>query len=255
MKAVGHRRAAGAFTLTELLVVIAILALLAAAGLPALCRTEAPVKLVRCMNNCRQLAAATLLYRNDYNDAYPFGTRFQSILQRTAWPMQLLPYLGATSNAQPTVFLCPTETATAGTWPIQLHYAANRMLSSDTSARDTPVRGAQVRNPTIYWLFMDKSPYDFASMTPGGLATALGMWNSPPGSPPYRRHSGGWTTAAADGHGEWLRASPCQPGRPSPSYFGELGDCSDGNNPASTWLHNGPWRIKLYCRENQTGFE
>ena len=34
----------------------------------------------------------------------------------------------------------------------------------------------------------------------------------------------------------------------------ELGDCSGGNNPASSWLDNGPRPIKLYFRYNVQGF-
>jgi prepilin-type N-terminal cleavage/methylation domain-containing protein len=247
-----------AFTLTELLVVVAILSLLVATRLPALCRIKAPAQFSRCMNNCRQLATATLVYRSDNNDAYPFGTRFQSILQPTVWPMQLLAYLGANTNVQPAVFLCPGERSTTSLGALKLHYQANAMLVSSTSNRDTPIRGAQVRKPTIYWLFMEKGPSEMIDIKPGGLANpTLACWNSPPGCPQYRRHSGGWIAAAADGHGEWLQPPPYQPGRPPPSNFNELGDCSDGSNPASTWNDNPPpvRRIKLYCREHVAGFQ
>jgi prepilin-type processing-associated H-X9-DG protein len=254
-----HSRHPGAlaFTLTELLAVVGVLGLLVLTGLPALCRTQAPVNLARCMNNCRQLAAAALLYRADNGDGYPLGTRFQSILQPTAWPMQLLPYLGATTNVQPLAFICPSESGTNSASALQLHYQGNRMLLGETSDRDSPLRGAQVRKPAIYWLFMEKGPWDIIDVRPGGLANPiLAGWNVPPGNASYRRHSGGATAAAADGHAEWLRMPPYQPGRPAPQGFPELGDCADGHNPASSWSDGEPFgmRIKLYSRYSQAGF-
>jgi hypothetical protein len=62
------------------------------------------------------------------------------------------------------------------------------------------------------------------------------------------------TATAADGHAEWIRTPPYQPGGQGPVNFNELGDCSNGMNPGSTWLDNGPRPIKLYCRYNQQGF-
>ncbi len=123
--------------------------------------------------------------------------------------------------------------------------------------RDTPIRGAQVRNPAIYWMFMEKGPWDFANVRPGGLSIVLMSWNSPPGSPQYRRHSGGLTATAADGHAEWLRVPPYEPGRPAPQNFMELGDCSNGGYVSSSWNDNTPpaRRIKLYCRESQAGWQ
>lgn len=256
--------AAAAFTLTELLVLIGVLALLVAMRLPALCRARMPVHLLQCMSNCRQLAQAVLLYRADNHDACPFGNRVYgagtnacSIVDPTGWPMQTRRYLGPQPGSQPPVWLCPSEEAIADNWPLQLHYQANRVILSDTNDRDTPILGAQVRNPAIYWLFLEKGPWDYASVRPGGLANpVLPSWNYPPGWPQYRRHSGGMTAAAADGHVEWLRTPPYQPGRPPPQNFGELGDCANGERSPSTWIDEwlSGYTRKLYCRYSIRGF-
>jgi prepilin-type processing-associated H-X9-DG protein len=246
------------FTLTELLVLIGVLALVLAVQLPALCRTKAPVNLARCLGNCRQIGQAALLYRNDYADNFPYGSRVTSgyqVTDQTGWPMLLLQYMGGYKQVQPQVYLCPSESGVADGWAFQLHYQANRMLLSDSNATDRAVSSAKVRNPARYWMVMEKGPWDFANVRPGGLANpGLAAWNVSPGNPQYRRHSGGMTAAAADGHAEWLRTPPYQPGRAAPSNFGELGDCS-GSISLGVWRDDtSPWQIKLYCREQTAGW-
>jgi prepilin-type processing-associated H-X9-DG protein len=260
----GDRHGAPAFTLAELLVVIGIFVLLAAARLPALCAAKAPSQLTQCLNNCRQIGVAALLYRGDNNDAYPYGHRVMGwgtgdggILDPMGWPMSLGRYLGITAGStnQPKVYLCPSEKGLAAGWGIQLHYQGNRMLLSDVDDRDQPIRGRQMRKTSNIWMIMEKGPSDFVSIRPGGLANpVLIAWNVSPGYQQYRRHGGGMSTAAADGHVEWLRTPPYQPRRQAPTGFLELGDCVNGQNPASSWLDD-VRLVKLYCRYAQGSSE
>jgi hypothetical protein len=246
----GHR-SARAFTLTELLVLMGVLAVLVAVRLPAMCRAETPVQLLQCLSNCRQIGAAVLLYRSDYGDAFPFGHRVSygtQVTDSSGWPMLLLRYLGGYKNAQPKVYVCPSETGFAGNWVFQLHYQANRYLISDLDDRDTATCGGQVQRPESVWLFIEKGPWDFASVRPGGLLNpVLATWNVPPGCPQYRRHSGGMTATAADGHADWLRVPPYQPGRAAPASFWELGMGST-SYPGGGWDDDSPpIAVKLYA--------
>jgi len=60
-----------AFTLIELLVVVAIIAILAAVLFPAYTRARESARVANCMSNIRQLALATMLYLQDYDERFP----------------------------------------------------------------------------------------------------------------------------------------------------------------------------------------
>jgi len=255
----GCSSAPSAFTLIELLVVIAIIAILAAMLLPALAKAKSKAHRTSCMNNCKQTGLASLMYRDDFNDAYPFGNRCRgpgtgdkSVLDPYAWPLELLQYMGGYhSTNQPAMFICPAERRDpVPGWEFQVHIQSSRHLLSDTDDLPKPITGAMVKKTSIYWMFIEKDPGGFCNIRSGGLENpVLAAWNYPPGSIGYRRHDGGMTSTAADGHAEWLRTPPYQPGRPPPSDFGQLGDCAEVPNPAAhgIWRNNRP-DTKLWTR-------
>jgi len=68
----GRRRPQGrGFTLIELLVVIAIIAILAAILFPVFARAREQARKTTCASNMKQIATATLMYAQDYDELFP----------------------------------------------------------------------------------------------------------------------------------------------------------------------------------------
>jgi prepilin-type N-terminal cleavage/methylation domain-containing protein/prepilin-type processing-associated H-X9-DG protein len=60
-----------AFTLIELLVVIAIIAILAAILFPVFAQAREKARQATCISNLKQMASATLMYAQDYDESFP----------------------------------------------------------------------------------------------------------------------------------------------------------------------------------------
>jgi prepilin-type N-terminal cleavage/methylation domain-containing protein len=174
------------FTLIELLVVIAIIAILAGMLLPALSKAKAKGKMVNCLNNNRQLAMATMIYKDDHDDRFPYGIRVNlpaEYLDPAGWIAQLVPYLKVPTNAQPKAFLCtadPTPAPPAGA-PFAVHYRANgHVFRDDQLGGANPVgvlRAIQIQSPASVNMHTEKD-------SGNGLSRRQAQFDTPAGSPP-----------------------------------------------------------------------
>ena len=68
-----HRNRRTGFTLIELLVVIAIIAILAAILFPVFAQAREKARQSVCISNNKQVAVATLMYSQDYDELYPMA--------------------------------------------------------------------------------------------------------------------------------------------------------------------------------------
>jgi len=95
-----HRNA---FTLIELLVVIAIIAILAAILFPVFAQAREKARQTSCLSNHKQYALATLMYIQDYDEAFPYSAYMSGSCVSTFY-LEVNPYV---KNKQ--ITQCPSE--------------------------------------------------------------------------------------------------------------------------------------------------
>jgi prepilin-type N-terminal cleavage/methylation domain-containing protein len=126
-----------AFTLIELLVVIAIIAILAAILFPVFAQAKNAAKGAQSLSNVKQIATASLMYANDYDDLFvsSYASPSNSDGWQQSWVMLTLPYMksyGIVKDPDDNVRL-----STAFDSGPKVSYVANGLLAGDCGGSGT----------------------------------------------------------------------------------------------------------------------
>ena len=145
------------FTLIELLVVIAIIAILAAILFPVFARAREKARQTSCLSNVKQIALATLMYAEDYDETYP------PALIETGGGLYVIPQLLHPYIRNQQIWICPSDrqgsvetSSVAATWDIS--YSCNTWLMKfvvpSVGVITPPLGLGEVNNPAecpIFW--------------------------------------------------------------------------------------------------------
>lgn len=232
-----------AFTLIELLVVIAIIAILAAILFPIFAQAREKARQTTCASNLKQILAGTLLYVQDYDEAFPQANlKLPGVTSNTSWMYQVDPYVksgiptGGLGQNPWLVFACPDFVSTdkgsnppANSYIINQNLApANATLATNASPALPPVAPSSlgdIQYPSQTVLFAEGEGLRFFT---DGNDTGVGdgrNLNEPSAASTHAqlfdanmvwviaraRHSGGSNYGFPDGHVKWFAA-------PVPNY-------------------------------------
>jgi prepilin-type N-terminal cleavage/methylation domain-containing protein/prepilin-type processing-associated H-X9-DG protein len=192
-----------AFTLIELLVVIAIISILAAILFPVFAQAREKARQTSCSSNLKQIALATLMYAQDYDDTLPlysYNTLTYWVGGRDAVGQPLdktrgliYPYI---KNGD--VQKCPSYVG--GSHLGGLGYGINRLIVL-TGLMNDPAPLAALSHPTDTLLLGDAGIKDFPTVGEVGETILLDPPSAWAGYPSVDfRHTGFVNLAYVDGH-------------------------------------------------------
>jgi len=258
----GCKRHRMGFTLIELLVVIAVIAVLMSILMPALNRAREQGRRTGCLNNCKQLVLAWIMYADENDDKLVNGDSGEYSIHpnETRWVLMdwatnytvcqkkeairkgaLFPYTNTLS-----VYKCSTVGKNANMTlvsDVQRTYSCSDAMNCkdwpDMKAEMIKKR-SKIEDPTFRIVFVDDG---------GTNPSALGGWTVYTNQtkwwdPPPVRHGDGTNYGFADGHSEyhkWEDQRTIEFGKKvPPTAFSE----SQPGNPDLYWAARAMWGTK-----------
>lgn len=244
-----------AFTLIELLVVIAIIAILAAILFPVFAQAREKARAISCLSNLKQIALATLMYSQDYDEKYfsGWGSGGGPEPGLIVWRVQMLPYVKMGGRVPtttddvydptiPTVplFQCPDTTYMAKT---SYGYNLNEMCNSWSECQFCGKSQSAINSPAQLVMFADAAELgDSAANDPAfhdgdGSCDRGNIANDPATCGPYRFDPTKWKPDSGGDSGHW---ASCDTNLSVP-----------GSGPDSDWEQNGA-RRPYFVHSNRT---
>jgi len=218
------------FTLIELLVVIAIIAILAAILFPVFAQAREKARTSSCSSNVKQLGLAVLMYKQDYDEKFPFGGWRPNDLGTNDWQNTIVPYIKNKG-----IFRCPSTTdldednskPTEWLWN---RNPVNYLYNNQLGRNHQPLGDSAVNEPASCWLLMDghsdwgcpnnqcvgvdwqgrpNTTWLYEDTTFGADASLVTGWLSWQGFTwGLPRHNGGGNVAFCDGHVKYIKVNP-----------------------------------------------
>jgi len=158
------------FTLIELLVVIAIIAILAAILFPVFAQAREKARQTTCLSNMKQIGLGIMMYTDDYDETYPFGSMYDFVgdAYYKGLPTLLNPYLKNYG-----IWRCPSKSKdTAIHWydavnAVSAQYLPVYKFLPNNYYNPTPTAVGSVDRPAEVFCLVEgntyyKNSYDYA---------------------------------------------------------------------------------------------
>lgn len=212
-----------AFSLIELLVVIAIISILAGFLMPALENALGSARVIKCLNNEKQLTFASLQYSSDNNDYMPYGHR----IWQECYPYYIAPYFGEVvydgteydyygtvhlKSPSDSVFACPSPTKLwpgydTGGWTEMPSYGfnANVLVRVVGGQYSGPFKATSFKKPGNTFVFIDSWCYTgIGKDWTQGIFVSYNLMDYAGYRCNWDAHNGGADVSFLDGHALWV---------------------------------------------------